>query len=116
MYCTNCLQNDIPVIVKQRKHLNKFTIDMDVARSRYQSVVKQNHAGNASAAKTDSMRDEMEDTAHRVEQCRVGISFNNIVRHVKPILHYALWLRFGKVCEQKREKAQQARVFTQRIV
>ena len=33
-----------------------------------------------------------------------------------PILHYALGLRFGKVCEQKREqnarKTQLARVFT----
>ena len=44
---------------------------MDVARSRYQSIIKQSHAGNASAAKTDNMRDEMEDTAHKVEQCRV---------------------------------------------
>ena len=69
------MQVDIPAIAKQRKHLAKQTLDMDSARSRYMSVVKQNHTGNASAAKTDTLRDEMEEASHRVEQCRVSEKF-----------------------------------------
>ena len=41
-------------------------------------------------------------------------------RDLKPIIHYAFGLRFGNVCEHKREKnvrkTQMARVYNQRIV
>ena len=53
-------------------------------------------------------------TYHKKNEVPLG------VKRIKPILHYALGLHFGKVCEQKHEqkheKMQQVCVFTQHIV
>ncbi|XP_022244831.1 rho GTPase-activating protein 44-like [Limulus polyphemus] len=69
------LENDVPNITKLRKLLNKLTLDMDSARSRYQTAVRHSHqqTGGAlhnSAAKADVLKEELEDASLKVEQCK----------------------------------------------
>ncbi|XP_022518696.2 rho GTPase-activating protein 44 isoform X2 [Astyanax mexicanus] len=67
---------EIPNIQKQRKHLAKLVLDMDSARTRWQSsksstlTSKEQHLG----AKADSLREELEEAANRVEICRDQLS------------------------------------------
>ncbi|XP_041939892.1 rho GTPase-activating protein 44-like isoform X2 [Alosa sapidissima] len=68
---------EIPNIQKQRKHLAKLVLDMDSARTRWQQSSKssglssnQQHTG----AKADSLREEMEEAANRMEICRDQLS------------------------------------------
>ncbi|XP_066497670.1 rho GTPase-activating protein 44 isoform X3 [Hoplias malabaricus] len=68
---------DIPNIQKQRKHLAKLVLDMDSARTRWQQSSKSSsHPSNLqpSGAKADSLREEMEETANRMEICRDQLS------------------------------------------
>ncbi|XP_076365967.1 rho GTPase-activating protein 44-like isoform X1 [Tachypleus tridentatus] len=69
------LENDIPNISKLRKHLNKLTLDMDSARSRYQAAVRHSNqqAGgglNNATAKVDVVKEVLEDASLKVEQCK----------------------------------------------
>ncbi|XP_017561430.1 rho GTPase-activating protein 44 isoform X5 [Pygocentrus nattereri] len=68
---------DIPNIQKQRKHLAKLVLDMDSARTRWQQSSKSSsHPSNLqpSGAKADALREEMEETANRMEICRDQLS------------------------------------------
>ncbi|XP_047657063.1 rho GTPase-activating protein 44 isoform X15 [Tachysurus fulvidraco] len=68
---------DIPNIQKQRKHLAKLVLDMDSARTRWQQSCKSSsHPSNLApaGAKADSLREEMEETANRMEICRDQLS------------------------------------------
>ena len=55
-----------------------------------------------------------------LKKCIVIFQNDTSFNILKPILHYAFGLRFGNVCEHKRERdareTQMARVFKQRIV
>ncbi|XP_019740392.1 rho GTPase-activating protein 44-like isoform X4 [Hippocampus comes] len=67
---------DIPNIQKQRKHLAKLVLDMDSSRTRFQQSSKS--SGHPSAlqpgAKSESLREEMEEAATRMEICRDQLS------------------------------------------
>ncbi|XP_061606553.1 rho GTPase-activating protein 44 isoform X6 [Phyllopteryx taeniolatus] len=67
---------DIPNIQKQRKHLAKLVLDMDSSRARYQQSSKS--ASHPSAlqpgTKSESLREEMEEAATRMEICRDQLS------------------------------------------
>uniref|UniRef100_A0A8C1JLT9 Rho GTPase-activating protein 44 n=1 Tax=Cyprinus carpio TaxID=7962 RepID=A0A8C1JLT9_CYPCA len=68
---------EIPNIQKQRKHLAKLVLDMDSARTRWQQSYKSSgHPSNVQqgGAKADSLREEMEETANRMEICRDQLS------------------------------------------
>ncbi|KAL2100908.1 hypothetical protein ACEWY4_002669 [Coilia grayii] len=68
---------EIPNIQKQRKHLAKLVLDMDSARTRWQQSSKSSsHPSNQQpgGAKSDSLREEMEETANRMEICRDQLS------------------------------------------
>ncbi|CAG01094.1 unnamed protein product, partial [Tetraodon nigroviridis] len=64
---------DIPNIQKQRKHLAKLVLDMDSARTRYQQSSKSSsHPSSLQpGTKSESLREEMEEAANRMEICRV---------------------------------------------
>ncbi|XP_071385846.1 rho GTPase-activating protein 44 [Centroberyx affinis] len=67
---------DIPNIQKQRKHLAKLVLDMDSARTRYQQSSKSSsHPSTLQpGAKSESLREEMEEAANRMEICRDQLS------------------------------------------
>ncbi|XP_029456175.1 rho GTPase-activating protein 44 isoform X2 [Rhinatrema bivittatum] len=68
---------EIPNIQKQRKHLGKLVLDMDSSRARWhQSAKSSGLASNLqpAGAKADALREEMEETANRVEICRDQLS------------------------------------------
>ncbi|XP_068574580.1 rho GTPase-activating protein 44 isoform X5 [Cebidichthys violaceus] len=67
---------DIPNIQKQRKHLAKLVLDMDSARARYQQSSKSSsHPSTLQpGAKSESLREEMEEAANRMEICRDQLS------------------------------------------
>ncbi|XP_061567303.1 rho GTPase-activating protein 44 isoform X4 [Cololabis saira] len=67
---------DIPNIQKQRKHLAKLVLDMDSARTRYQQSSKSSsHPSTLQpGTKSESLREEMEETANRMEICRDQLS------------------------------------------
>ncbi|XP_029013682.1 rho GTPase-activating protein 44 isoform X8 [Betta splendens] len=67
---------DIPNIQKQRKHLAKLVLDMDSARTRFQQSSKSSsHPSNLQpGAKSESLREEMEEAANRMEICRDQLS------------------------------------------
>ncbi|XP_013778561.1 rho GTPase-activating protein 17-like [Limulus polyphemus] len=73
------LENDIPNISKLRKHLNKLTLDMDSARSRYQTAIRHSNQQtggglNNAAAKADVVKEELEDASLKVEQCKDNLA------------------------------------------
>ncbi|XP_041861137.1 rho GTPase-activating protein 44 isoform X5 [Melanotaenia boesemani] len=67
---------DIPNIQKQRKHLAKLVLDMDSARTRYQQSSKSSsHPSTLQpGTKSESLREEMEEAANRMEICRDQLS------------------------------------------
>ncbi|XP_033998669.1 rho GTPase-activating protein 44 isoform X2 [Trematomus bernacchii] len=67
---------DIPNIQKQRKHLAKLVLDMDSARTRFhQSSKSSSHPSTLQpGAKAESLREEMEEAANRMEICRDQLS------------------------------------------
>ncbi|CAF91791.1 unnamed protein product, partial [Tetraodon nigroviridis] len=67
---------DIPNIQKQRKHLAKLVLDMDSARTRYQQSSKSSsHPSSLQpGTKSESLREEMEEAANRMEICRDQLS------------------------------------------
>ncbi|XP_061159349.1 rho GTPase-activating protein 44-like [Syngnathus typhle] len=67
---------DIPNIQKQRKHLAKLVLDMDSSRTRYQQSSKSlSHPGTLQpGTKSDSLREDMEDAATRMEICKDQLS------------------------------------------
>uniref|UniRef100_A0A8D2ZGY9 Rho GTPase-activating protein 44 n=1 Tax=Scophthalmus maximus TaxID=52904 RepID=A0A8D2ZGY9_SCOMX len=68
---------DIPNIQKQRKHLAKLVLDMDSARASrfHQSSKSSSHPSTLQpGAKSESLREEMEEAANRMEICRDQLS------------------------------------------
>ncbi|XP_062421976.1 rho GTPase-activating protein 44 isoform X5 [Pungitius pungitius] len=67
---------DIPNIQKQRKHLAKLVLDMDSSRTRFhQSSKSSSHPSTLQpGAKSESLREEMEEAANRMEICRDQLS------------------------------------------
>ncbi|XP_034448801.1 rho GTPase-activating protein 44 isoform X10 [Hippoglossus hippoglossus] len=67
---------DIPNIQKQRKHLAKLVLDMDSSRTRFQQSSKSSsHPSTLQpGAKAESLREEMEEAANRMEICRDQLS------------------------------------------
>ncbi|XP_017280899.1 rho GTPase-activating protein 44 isoform X2 [Kryptolebias marmoratus] len=67
---------EIPNIQKQRKHLAKLVLDMDSARTRYQQSSKSSsHPSTMQpGTKSESLREEMEEAANRMEICRDQLS------------------------------------------
>ncbi|XP_021348876.1 rho GTPase-activating protein 44-like isoform X5 [Mizuhopecten yessoensis] len=70
--------NDLPGIVKCKKQLSKLTLDMDSARSRWNTALKstQVHGTNmaSASAKADTIREEYEDTVTRMGQARDNLA------------------------------------------
>ncbi|XP_025085083.1 rho GTPase-activating protein 44-like isoform X5 [Pomacea canaliculata] len=70
----NIAEVDIPSIMKYRKQLNKLTLDMDSAKTRFNSAVRQSHVPGANmasaAAKADAVREEYEEAANKVESIK----------------------------------------------
>lgn len=69
------IKEDVADIVKYRKQLTKLTAEMDSFKTRYQAAVKmcQQVTGNnlaAAVTKAESLREEAEDAANKVDQCR----------------------------------------------
>ncbi|XP_013880984.1 rho GTPase-activating protein 44 isoform X4 [Austrofundulus limnaeus] len=67
---------EIPNIQKQRKHLAKLVLDMDSARTRFhQSSKSSSHPSTMQpGTKSESLREEMEEAANRMEICRDQLS------------------------------------------
>ncbi|XP_058904508.1 rho GTPase-activating protein 44 isoform X1 [Kogia breviceps] len=68
---------EIPNIQKQRKHLAKLVLDMDSSRTRWQQTSKSSGLSSSlqpAGAKADALREEMEESANRVEICRDQLS------------------------------------------
>ncbi|XP_046888199.1 rho GTPase-activating protein 44-like isoform X4 [Hypomesus transpacificus] len=68
---------EIPNIQKQRKHLAKLVLDMDSARTRFHQSSKSSGLSSnlqATGAKADHHREEMEEAANRMEICRDQLS------------------------------------------
>uniref|UniRef100_A0A8C4R1R5 Uncharacterized protein n=1 Tax=Eptatretus burgeri TaxID=7764 RepID=A0A8C4R1R5_EPTBU len=65
----NLAEEYIPNIQKQRKHLAKLVLDMDSAKNRYSQAAKAMSSGTTAltAAKLESLREEMEDEENKVE-------------------------------------------------
>uniref|UniRef100_A0A8C9Z4Y4 Rho GTPase activating protein 17b n=1 Tax=Sander lucioperca TaxID=283035 RepID=A0A8C9Z4Y4_SANLU len=63
---------EIPNILKQRKQLAKLVLDYDSAKTRWYQATKSNN--QAMAAKTDSLKDEMDEALNKVEICKVDLS------------------------------------------
>lgn len=80
------LNIDIDKILKFRKQLFKLTADLDTVKIRYHNALKncQQGSGNGnSATKVQLLKEEAEDAASRVEQCRDSLTaemFNLISR------------------------------------
>lgn len=68
------LENDIPTIMKLRKNLNKLTLDMDSARNRWTTAVRQSQMNSTNMAaasyKADIIRGEFEDASNKVDNAK----------------------------------------------
>ncbi|XP_046660606.1 rho GTPase-activating protein 17-like isoform X2 [Homalodisca vitripennis] len=65
---------DVPNIMKYKRNLAKLILDMDSARTRYQTAVKHNSSSSSQGNKVESIRDELEEAETKVEQCRDGLA------------------------------------------
>ncbi|XP_052359716.1 rho GTPase-activating protein 17-like [Oncorhynchus keta] len=65
---------DIPNILRQRKQLAKLVLDYDSARARWLQASKSIHFSTnyqATAAKVETLKDEMDEALNKVEMCKV---------------------------------------------
>ncbi|KAJ7989711.1 hypothetical protein DPEC_G00307360 [Dallia pectoralis] len=68
---------DIPNILKQRKQLAKLVLDYDSARARWSQATKSFHTSTnyqATVAKADTLKDEMDEALNKVEMCKDQLS------------------------------------------
>ncbi|KAH9498435.1 Rho GTPase-activating protein 44, partial [Bulinus truncatus] len=69
---------DIPSIIKLRKALNKSTLDMDSAKSRFNQAVRQSQVPGANmstaAAKAENIREEYDEASLKVETIKDNLS------------------------------------------
>ncbi|XP_050542603.1 rho GTPase-activating protein 44-like [Daktulosphaira vitifoliae] len=68
------LDIDIPNIIKQKRLLTKLVLDMDSARAKYQTAIKNSNSGSSHTSKIDAVKDELEDIEIKVEQCRDSLA------------------------------------------
>lgn len=66
------LETEIPAITRLRKQLTKLTLDMDSAKGRFHSTLKQSSGASSASlsSKVEILRNEMEQAESRVDQCR----------------------------------------------
>lgn len=70
------IDNDIPSVVKSRKHLSKATSDMDTCRQKYQQAMKQSHQSTGSSAtvaaanKLETIKQELDEATTKVDQAK----------------------------------------------
>ncbi|GFY51721.1 rho GTPase-activating protein 44 [Trichonephila inaurata madagascariensis] len=70
------LDNEVHNISKLRKQLGKLVLDMDSARTRFQTAEKHsmqasvNNNFNSVGGKVDNLKEELEDASQKVDQCR----------------------------------------------
>ncbi|XP_052266114.1 rho GTPase-activating protein 44-like isoform X2 [Dreissena polymorpha] len=68
------IENEIPNIAKLKKALNKVTLDMDSAKNRWNSAVRQTQTPGvnmqAAAQKVDAIKDELDEANTRVDQAK----------------------------------------------
>ncbi|KAL0993136.1 hypothetical protein UPYG_G00103690 [Umbra pygmaea] len=68
---------DIPNIMKQRKQLAKLVLDYDSAKTRWLQAGKSMHSSTnyqITAAKVDTLKDEMDEARNKVEMCKDQLS------------------------------------------
>ncbi|XP_042175144.1 rho GTPase-activating protein 17b isoform X3 [Oncorhynchus tshawytscha] len=68
---------DIPNILRQRKQLAKLVLDYDSARARWLQASKSIHFSTnyqATAAKVETLKDEMDEALNKVEMCKDQLS------------------------------------------
>ncbi|ELT92239.1 hypothetical protein CAPTEDRAFT_221706 [Capitella teleta] len=70
----NVIEVDIPNIHKIKKHLKQHILDMDAAKARHLSAIKQQQQGNIGLGKLDSVREEMEEAQNKVDLARDQLS------------------------------------------
>ncbi|XP_050390057.2 rho GTPase-activating protein 44 isoform X7 [Patella vulgata] len=77
--------NDIPAIMKARKHLTKTTLDMDSAKGRLTTAVRQSHVPGtniaSAAAKADVIKEEYEEASAKVEHVKdsLAVEMSNFI-------------------------------------
>ncbi|XP_041363792.1 rho GTPase-activating protein 44-like isoform X5 [Gigantopelta aegis] len=76
---------DIPAIMKVRRHLNKATLDMDSAKGRFNSAVRQSNMSGQNftmaAAKADTIKDEYDEASNKVENIKdaLAVEMSNFI-------------------------------------
>lgn len=68
------LDVDVPNIIKQKRLLTKLVLDMDLARAKYQGVLKNSNSGSSHTNKVDAVKEELEDIELKVEQCKDSLA------------------------------------------
>ncbi|XP_025415724.1 rho GTPase-activating protein 44-like [Sipha flava] len=68
------LDVDVPNIIKQKRLLTKLVVDMDLARAKYQTAIKNSNSGSSHTNKVDASKEELEDIELKVEQCRDSLA------------------------------------------
>ncbi|KAK3578728.1 hypothetical protein CHS0354_010110 [Potamilus streckersoni] len=72
------LDTDIPAIAKLKKQLNKVTLDMDSAKSRWHNAVRQTQVPGVNmataSAKADTIKDELEEAKNKVDQAKDALA------------------------------------------
>uniref|UniRef100_A0A1B6CIK0 Rho-GAP domain-containing protein n=1 Tax=Clastoptera arizonana TaxID=38151 RepID=A0A1B6CIK0_9HEMI len=67
-------ETDVPNIMKHKRNLAKLILDMDSARTRYQTALKHSSSSSSQGNKVDSIKDELEEAETKVEQCRDALA------------------------------------------
>ncbi|ESP03799.1 hypothetical protein LOTGIDRAFT_109936, partial [Lottia gigantea] len=103
---------DLPAILKARKHLTKTTLDMDSAKGRHTTAVRQSqlpgtNIANASA-KVDQIKEELEEAESKVEYVKdsLAIEMSNFI--AKETEHSQKLLALVEAQAAYHEKALQA--------
>ncbi|KAL3877617.1 hypothetical protein ACJMK2_035307 [Sinanodonta woodiana] len=72
------LDTDVPAIAKLKKQLNKVTLDMDSAKSRWHNAVRQTQVPGVNmataSAKADTIKDELEEAKNKVDQAKDALA------------------------------------------
>lgn len=70
----NLVELEAANITKARRNLNKFILDMDSAKTRYQTAQRQMANGGGSNTKIDSIKEEMEEAQLKVDMGRDSLA------------------------------------------
>lgn len=65
--------NDLPAISRAKKNLSRAKSDLNAAKTKYESLQKsiQNSAMTMPTDKLDSLRNDVDDAKHRLQQTKV---------------------------------------------